>query len=72
MCIVSIFYLYVPLQGLSFKVSLLPTFSRAQTLWGEKREERLFKSVLHVSTVPSPLSVIELEMAGEKRLKVLH
>jgi len=31
----------------------------------------MFKSVLHVTTVPSPLSLIELEMAGKKRLKVL-
>lgn len=34
MCIVCIFYLYVLLQGLFFKVSLLPAFSWAQTLPG--------------------------------------
>lgn len=56
----------VLLQGLSSKVSLLH-----RLLVVGKREKRLFKSVLHVSTVLSPLSLIELETADEKRLKVL-
>lgn len=58
--------LCVLLQGLSSKVSLLHRLSVVG-----RREERLFKPVLDVSTGPSPLSLMELEMADEKRLKVL-
>lgn len=48
------------------------SFSWAQTLWEKKKKRgEPVKSVLHVSTVPFPLSLIELEMTDEKRLKVL-
>jgi len=51
--------------------SLYSSFSKHRLSLRKKNEEIFFKYVLRVGTILSPLSLIELKMAGEKRQKTL-